>query len=438
MQLYTKILLGMLLGAVGGLLLGDGSPLAIVPTGTAAKVLPFVKPIGQVFLRLIQMVIVPLVFSSLTVGVASLGDLRKLGRVGGRTLALFVGTTAISVMIGLFCARLLRPGEFIDGASRETLLAKFQGAAEAKLQAAAQAPSLVDNILGAIPINPVQALANGDMLAVIFFALVLGIALTMIAEHHSRPVVALLDGIQNAMVVLIDLVMRLAPYGVAAILIEVVATTGLDVLGALLFYGGVVLFGLALHATIVYVPMLRLMARITVRRFVTAMRPALLLAFSTSSSSATMPVTMECAEKNLGVSEGVSSFAIPLGATVHMDGTALYQGVAALFIAQVFDLQLTFADQLGIVLTATLAAIGAAGVPGAGMITLAMVLTTAGIPTMGVALILGIDRLLDMFRTTMNVAGDVVVAACVARSEGEPLEPAPEPALESDPPAVPE
>jgi len=431
-QLYTKILLGMMLGTVAGLVVGQSSPFTLVGPDTTQSVLAFVGPVGKAFLRLIQMVIVPLVFASLTVGVASLGDLRKLGRVGGRTLGLFVVTTAISVSIGLACATLIDPGSFIDDESRATLLAKFGDAAKAKLEAAEQAPTLVDNVLAAIPVNPVAALANGDMLAIIFFALVFGVALTIVDDKYSHPVVAVLDGVQNAMVVLIDLVMRLAPYGVAAIVAEVVATSGLDVLGALLVYGGTVLLGLALHAALVYAPMLRFMARLTVKRFVTAMRPALLLAFSTSSSSAAMPVTMECAEKNLGISNGVSSFAIPLGATVHMDGTALYQGVAALFIAQVFDLDLSVGDQLGIVLTATLAAVGAAGVPGAGMITLAMVLTTAGIPTMGVALILGIDRLLDMFRTTMNVAGDVVVAAVVARSEGEPLEPAPEPALAED------
>jgi Na+/H+-dicarboxylate symporter len=431
-QLYTKILLGMVLGAVAGLVIGQSSPFTLVGPDTTQTVLAFVGPVGKAFLRLIQMVIVPLVFASLTVGVASLGDLRKLGRVGGRTLGLFVITTAVSVTIGLVCATLIDPGSFIDDESRATLLAKFGDAAKAKLEAAEKAPTLVDNVLAAIPVNPVGALANGDMLAIIFFALVFGIALTIVDDQYSRPVVALLDGVQNAMVVLIDLVMRLAPYGVAAIVAEVVATSGLDVLGALLVYGGTVLLALALHTVLVYVPMLRYMARLGVKHFVTAMRPALLLAFSTSSSSAAMPVTMECAEKNLGISNGVSSFSIPLGATVHMDGTALYQGVAALFIAQVFDMNLSVADQVGIVLTATLAAIGAAGVPGAGMITLAMVLTTAGIPTMGVALILGIDRLLDMFRTTVNVAGDVVVAAVVARREGEPLEPAAEPALAED------
>jgi proton glutamate symport protein len=379
----------------------------------------WLKPVGEAFMRLLKLVIVPLVFASLLVGVANLGDLRTLGRVGGRTLAIFLLTTAGAVSLGLVLANLINPGSFIDEAERARLLAEFGGDVGSRATAAANAPSAIDNLLAVIPTNPIQSLATGDMLQIIFFALVLGIALTRLGAEKARPVVTFFDRLQDAMVVIIQAVMAVAPFGVAALVADVLGNSGLSVLKALVVYGGVVVLGLALHTLLIYGGLVRFVARVPLGRFFRAIRPAQLVAFSTSSSSATLPVTLECAEKNLKISNGVSSFVLPLGSTVNMDGTALYQGVAAVFIAQVFQLELSFTAQLTIVLTATLASIGAAGVPGAGMITLALVLTTAGIPELGLALILGIDRLLDMFRTTVNVTGDLAVAAAVARGEGE-------------------
>lgn len=390
-------------------------------SGLGDRLVTALEPVGDAFLRLIKMVIVPLVFSSLLVGVASLGDVRKLGRVGVRTLVLYLATTAIAVTLGLVLAGIIVPGGFIDERARLLLEAQFEQAAGSRLKAAAEAPPLIETVLAVVPTNPFEALVTGDMLQIIFFALLMGIALTLLGDERGKPVVVFFDRVQEAMVVIIHIVMKLAPYGVAALLAGVVATSGFSVLKALLAYSVTVLVGLLIHGVVVYGALVKGLARLPFMGFVRAIRPALLIAFSTSSSSATLPVTMECAERNLGVSNPVASFVIPLGSTVNMDGTALYQGVAALFIAQVFQIELGFGDQVGIVLTATLASIGAAGVPGAGMVTLAMVLTTAGIPTVGVALILGVDRLLDMFRTTINVTGDLAVAAVVARAEGESL-----------------
>jgi Na+/H+-dicarboxylate symporter len=385
-------------------------------------VITWLSPIGALFMRLITMVIVPLVFSSLLVGVASLGDIRKLGRMGGKTLGLYLITTALAVSIGLICAHVVNPGQFVAEEDKAKLQSKFEDKAEDKAKNAAEAPSAVDNLLGVVPKNPVQALTSGNMLQIIFFAVTLGIALTMMGVEESQLIVSFFDKIQQAMVVIIHMVMAVAPFGVAALIAEVVGTSGLSVLGALLIYGLTVLLGLGIHAFFVYGGLVRTFTNLDLRGFLRAIRPAQLLAFSTSSSSATLPVSMECAEEKLGVSNAVSSFVLPLGSTVNMDGTALYQGVAAIFIAQVFNIDLDFSAQLAIVLTATMASIGAAGVPGAGMVTLAMVLTATGIPPVGVALILGMDRILDMFRTAVNVTGDLSVTAVMASSEGEKLE----------------
>ncbi|MCA9561471.1 MAG: dicarboxylate/amino acid:cation symporter, partial [Myxococcales bacterium] len=415
-------------------LTGGGFTLSPMPVSALGdSIVAWAQPIGKLFMRLIKMVIVPLVFASLLVGVASLGDVRKLGRLGGKTLGLYMLTTAVAVTIGLIVAHVFQPGSFIAEADRAALLAQFGSAAEGKSEAAAMAPSAMDNVLAIIPLNPIESLASGNMLQIIFFAVILGVALTMLGEGEGKPVVNFFDRIQNAMIVVIHMVMAIAPYGVAALVAEVVGTSGFSVLKALLVYGLVVVAGLALQATLVYGGLVKVLARMPLIRFMKAIRPAQLIAFSTSSSSAALPVSMECAEENLGVSNSVSSFVLPLGSTVNMDGTALYQGVAAIFIAQVFQMDLTLGDQLSIVLAATMASVGAAGVPGAGMVTLAMVLTAAGIPQVGLALILGMDRLLDMFRTAVNVTGDLAVTSVMAVSEGENLDPLTPEADKADP-----
>jgi Na+/H+-dicarboxylate symporter len=404
----------------GGHYIADHEPISSL----GDTIISLVSPVGSLFMRLIKMVIAPLVFASLLVGIAGLGDVRKLGRMGSKTLALYLGTTAIAVTIGLTVAFIVKPGNFVGAEDRAALSARFESQAGAKVESAAQAPSAIDNVLSIVPENPIAALTdNNQMLQIIFFAIIFGIALTMLKEERSRQLVSFFDTVQHAMIIIIHMVMAVAPFGVAALLAEAIGNSGVSVLASLLVYSGAVILGLLIHATLVYGGLARFAARIPLRKFLVAIRPAQLLAFSTSSSSATLPVTLECAEENLGISEPVASFVLPMGSTVNMVGTALYQGVAAVFIAQVFGFDLTLGAQLGIVFAATAASIGAAGVPGAGMITLAMVLTTAGIPPEGLALILGVDRLLDMFRTAVNVTGDLAVTAVVAVTEGEKLLP---------------
>ena len=388
-------------------------------SGFGDTVVTWLRPIGTAFMRLIKMVIVPLVFASLVVGVASLGDVRKLGRLGAKTLGLYLMTTAIAVTIGLVTAHVINPGSQIGERDRAALQSQFAGDATSKAESAAKAPSTIDNILSIIPTNPVDSLSSGNMLQIIFFAMIFGIALTLLDVGEGRIVVTVLDRVQQAMVLIIHMVMAVAPFGVAALVADVVGQSGISVLLSLLVYGVAVLAGLLIQALLVYGGLVVAIVKLPLMDFLRAVRPAQLIAFSTSSSSATLPVTMECAEENLNISNPVSSFVLPLGSTVNMDGTALYQGVAAIFIAQVFQVDLTLGDQITIVLTATMASIGAAGVPGAGMVTLALVLTATGIPPVGIALILGLDRLLDMFRTAVNVTGDLAVTAVMAKTEGE-------------------
>jgi len=415
-----------------------GNIVRIVPEATSYVGETFIAwtyPVGLVFLRLIKMVIVPLVFASLLCGVASLGDIRKLGRLGAKTLGYFLLTTCLAISIGLAVANVVKPGRFITGPDRARLEQQFQADASAKTKKAAEQPSAVDNLLGIIPDNPVQSMANGKMLQIIFFALFFGVALTLIPEDKSKKIIVVMEAINDTMVMCVHLIMKLAPYGVLALVAKVVGHAGVGVLKALGVYSLVVLAGLAIHAVAVYTTVVRMFGKVSAPDFWRAIRPAQLIAFSTSSSSATLPVTMDCAEKNLGVSHQSVSFVLPLGATVNMDGTALYQGVAAVFIAQVYGWDLTLMDQLTIVLTATMASIGAAGVPGVGMVTLAMVLTAicppGQDPTVGVGLIMGVDRILDMFRTATNVTGDMSATVMVAATEGETLQYSPPSADES-------
>lgn len=377
--------------------------------------------IGRLFLALIKMVVVPLVFFSLVVGVASLGDFRALGRLGGRTIGYFMCTTILALSIGIGLANAIKPGKLLSEADRDSLLSSYGGSVDKTVANAAEAPSMVDQLVGIVPTNPIAALASGNMLQIIFFALMLGVALTMMKVERSKLVVDVFDRLNDAMVMLVHIAMILAPYGVAALLFKVVGSTGLSVLLALAAYGLVVVLGLAIHLFVVYGSVIRMGAKLPIFAFLGAIKEALLVAFSTSSSSATLPVTMEACEDNVNVSNKITSFVLPLGATVNMDGTALYQGVAAIFIAQIYGMDLGFAAQATIVVSATLASVGAAGVPGAGMITLAMVLTSIGVPTEGLALILGVDRLLDMFRTMTNVVGDSAATALMARLEGEDI-----------------
>ncbi|MBI2374691.1 MAG: dicarboxylate/amino acid:cation symporter [Deltaproteobacteria bacterium] len=386
---------------------------------TGRRLVDSTEWIGALFLALIKMVVVPLVFLSLVVGVASLGDLRALGRLGGRTLGYFMLTTLVAIVIGVALAKLVGPGRLLSSSDREALLASYGDNVRTTIASAAKAPSMTEQLIAIVPTNPAAALASGDMLQIIFFALMLGLALTMIEAEKSKLVVDVFSRLNDAVTMLVHLAMKVAPFGVAALLFKVVGTTGLSVLVSLAAYALVVIAGLTIHAFVTYGAVVRFGSRLRFSGFLSSVKDALLVAFSTSSSSATLPVTMEACEQNLGVSPKVASFVLPLGATVNMDGTALYQGVATIFIAQIYGIELGLGEQATVVVSATLASVGAAGVPGAGMITLAMVLTAVGVPTEGLALILGVDRLLDMFRTTVNVAGDCTAAVLMARLEGD-------------------
>ncbi|OQX88086.1 dicarboxylate/amino acid:cation symporter [candidate division KSB1 bacterium 4484_87] len=410
-ELYTKILIGLILGIIFGI--------AANQFGWTHFFTVYIKPFGTAFIRLISMVVVPLVFASLLVGTASLNDIRKLGRIGGKTIFFYLVTTAVAIMIGLILANTFKPGEGLTKETQEQLLQNYSDEAQSKIDSALKKPSLTQTLLDIIPQNPMYSLSNGKMLQIIFFALLLGIALTMIPADRAAPVIKFFEGINDAMIQIVNLIMELAPYGVFALIAAIIGEFGLGILGPLAKYSIVVLVGLILHIILTYNILLKIFTKVRSRDFFRGIRPAQLIAFSSSSSSATLPVTMECVEENLGVSKEISSFVLPLGATINMDGTALYQGVAAVFIAQVFGMDLNITQQLTIVLTATLASIGAAGVPGVGMITLTMVLKTIGVPLEGIALILGVDRILDMCRTVVNISGDSTCATVIASSEGQ-------------------
>lgn len=351
------------------------------------------------------MIIVPLVFASLVTGAASVGDVKKLGRMGGKTMAYYLFTTAIAVTIGIVIAHVINPG---FGLTLPTD-AVYKGK---------EAPALVDVLLGVVPTNPIKALVDGNMLQIIVFAIFIGIGITFVGEK-AKAVQNFFEGFADVMYKITGFIMNLAPYGVFALITPVVAANGPSVLLPLFKVIVAVYLACILHALVVYTFAVKTIGKLSPVQFFKGIIPAQLIAFSTCSSAATLPVTMQNVEENLGVSNDVASFVLPLGATVNMDGSAIYQGVCALFVAQVYGIDLSMGQQLTIVLTGTLASIGAAGVPGAGLIMLTMVLTSVGLPLDAIAIVAGIDRILDMARTTLNITGDASAAVIVAATENE-------------------
>ncbi|MFK7759182.1 MAG: dicarboxylate/amino acid:cation symporter, partial [Phycisphaerales bacterium] len=368
------------------------------------------------FLRGLRFIAVPIVVFSLIVGASSLNDLSKLSRIGGKTIAIYILTTAVSITIGLMFANLFKPGSFVSEETRDSFVAQFGDQANEKISVA-QAPDVWDTVLNIVPKNPFEAIAAGNMLQVVFASLMVGIALTLIKREKAEPVIRFFDAMTDVIIKIVEIVLIIAPYAVFSLIVEQIAALGLDILGSLAVYSLVVVAGLATMMFVVYPVGFKVLGGVSYNRFFKAISPAQLLAFSSASSSATLPVTMECCEQRLGIKEEVSSFVLPIGATINMDGTALYQGVAAVFIAQLYGLDLTISEQLTIVLTATLASIGTAGVPGVGMIMLVIVLQSVNIPLQGIAVILGVDRILDMCRTSCNVTGDCMVCTLVASTE---------------------
>ncbi|PLR70373.1 MULTISPECIES: dicarboxylate/amino acid:cation symporter [Bacillus] len=399
MKLSTKIIIALIAGGIVGLLLNLYSP----DLFETLNIYLF-TPLGKIFLNLINMLVVPIVFFSITLGTAGLGDPKKLGRIGLKTISFFLATTCMALIIGIVFAYIFQPGNV---GTFDTTGAEFE---------AQEAPPVSETLLNIIPTNPIKAFTEGNMLQIITFSVFVGFGLTMLGEK-TRGVLKLFDQGNELMMYLVNLIMRFAPYGTFGLIVSAVGTQGVDAIKAMGLYMGVVLAALIVHTLVTYGGSVYFLAKRSPIEFFKGFAPAMSVAFSTSSSNATLPVSMNVAQKNLKVPESVSSFVQPLGATINMDGTAIMQGVATIFIAQVYGLDLTFTQLVTVVLTAVLASIGTAGVPGVGLIMLAMVLQSVNLPVEGIALIIGIDRLLDMTRTAVNITGDAACAVIVGESE---------------------
>ncbi|MCC9166022.1 dicarboxylate/amino acid:cation symporter [Pontibacter harenae] len=421
LALHWQILIGMALGVLWGFFASS--------VGLVDATIDWIKPFGTIFINLLKLIAVPLVLVSLITGVASLSDISRLSRIGSKTIGIYLMTTVIAVVLGLLLVNTFKPGNAFSAEKREEFKEQFAATTTQRSTDAAsveqQGP--LQPLIDIVPSNIFSSLTNnGAMLQVIFFALLFGIALIMIPPDKAAPVNAFFEGLNLIILKIVDIIMLAAPYGVFALLAGLVVefagdnpSSAVELLLVLGYYCIVVLVGLAFMVFVVYPFLVKTVGKTKYGVFFKGMFPAQMLAFSTSSSAATLPVTMERCEKNLGISREITSFVLPLGATINMDGTSLYQAVAAVFIAQAYGIDLDLSAQLGIVLTATLASIGAAAVPGAGVVMLVIVLQQAGIPIEGIALILAPDRLLDMCRTVVNVTGDATVSMMVAQTEGQ-------------------
>lgn len=422
--LPIQILIGLVLGLLFALL---SVTLGVSPSFTVS----YIKPFGTVFLNSMKMIAIPLIFVSLVVGVTSIEDVTKLSRIGGKTFLTYTITTILAVALGLMIANLVRPGQVISEQTRDRLMTLYTGEAEqhvATAQAIREQGEPLQLFVDLVPENLVASMSkNENLLQVVLVAILLGVALLKIPPRKSRPVVLFFEGLNDAIIELIRFIMKLAPIGVfalvASLLVEVAGDNNpneiFGILYALLWYVATVVFGLALMTFAVYPIILKLFSKMGYMHFFKGIYPAQLVAFTTSSSAATLPVTMERVERHLGISEEISSFVLPLGATVNMDGTALYQGVSIVFIAQALGLDLSVTAQLVIVTNVVISSIGVAGVPGGAMVTTMVLLQSLGIPAAGIALILAPDRILDMCRTVTNITGDAVVAVIIASSEEE-------------------
>ena len=401
-SLTVRILIGMAAGLFFGLALNFAGVSGVVQDWIVGG---FLYAGGEIFLATLKLLVVPLVLVSLVCGTASINDIAKLGRVGGKTLGLYLVTTAIAITLALVAAVIFEPGE---GFALSTSLA----------YEASEPPSLIETIVALFPTNPVKAMAEGNMLQIIVFAGFLGLAIATSGAPGQR-VLAVFQDLNEVIMRLVMILMAFAPYGVFCLIAKVFAAQGFSAIAPLARYFVLVLCVLVVHATFTYSLMLRSLARLDPVRFFRKMRDPLVLAFSTASSGATLPVTLRTVERRLGVDNSIASFTVPLGATINMDGTAIMQGVATVFIAQAYGVEIGWTGYLMVVLTATLASIGTAGVPGVGLVMLAMVLRQVNLPVEGIGIIIGVDRLLDMVRTAVNVSGDAAVSCVVARSEGQ-------------------
>ncbi|MHC4059986.1 MAG: dicarboxylate/amino acid:cation symporter [Planctomycetota bacterium] len=395
LKMHNQILIAIVAGVAVGLLLGDKAE--------------HIKIVGDMFIGLLKMIIIPLILASMVAGIVSIGNFRSLGRIGLRTFIYYAATTILAVLVGLLLVNLIRPGAGADIAAEQ--------AVDLSEREAAPGTSIAKDI---IPENPFEAMAEGKVLAVIFFALVLGVAISSVGEK-GKSLAAFFESFNAVMMKITGWIMRLAPFGVFALMAHTVGTLGLGVMRPLAVYMVTVIVGLGFHAIVTLPALLFVFGRYSPVRFIKDVFSAVATAFSTASSAATLPITMECVEENAGVSNKVASFVLPLGATVNMDGTALYEAVAAMFIAQAYGISLTLGQQLIVMLTATLASIGAAAIPSAGLVTMVIVLKAVNLPLEGIGMILAVDRVLDMLRTAVNVWGDACGTVVVARLEAEQL-----------------
>jgi len=404
LSLTAKIFIGLVSGLVFGILLSYFGPSYLRDEIIINGVL---KLAGGLFVRSIKMLVVPLVFISLVCGACAIGDIKKLGRIGVKIIVIYTATTALAVALALAVGLMINPGAGLD---LSKLVKKEATFSETK--------PVIDTLLDIIPENPAAALARGEMLQVIFFALLAGLAMALLGPK-AQAAVELFNQLNEIVMKMVMLVMLFAPYGVFALISKTFATAGIDAVIPIFKFVAGTIFVMLLHVLIVYGGMVRFIARLSFIKFIRKTLSVIEVAFSTSSSNATLPFTIDAAVNKIGISKNTASFTLPLGATVNMDGTAIMQGVAAIFIAQVYMIDLGLSAYLKIILTAALASIGTAGVPGVGMITLSMVLQSVGLPLEGIALIIGVDRIIDMFRTTVNVLGDIACTLVVARSEKE-------------------
>jgi DAACS family dicarboxylate/amino acid:cation (Na+ or H+) symporter len=415
MKLHTKIGLGLVLGAfIGGLcnaLFADHPWLVFVSDNV-------MFPVGQIFLRMLFMTVVPIVFTSIALGVAGIGDMKTLGRLGGRTFGYFAMSTLIAAVIGLTLVNTIKPGSGLPEQTRNELMEKFSGGAEGML--ASGPPDFgINTFVNIVPRNPVAAAADMDMLALIFFALIFGAALTIIPRERAQPVIDVLQGIGDAVIAIINWAMKLAPYGVFGLVFVITSRFGWSILAQLGMYVLVVIIGLVLHATIGISGLVKIFGKMNPLTFWRSIPAPIITAFSTSSSMATLPTSIATAEKQLDVQPKIAGFVLPLGATMNMNGTSLYEGITVLFLAQVFGVDLSIGSQIIVVILAVLTAIGAAGVPGGSLPLMMLVMATVGVPPEGIAIILGVDRILDMSRTTLNVCGDISASVYVDRIDRE-------------------
>ena len=415
MKLHTKILLGLLIGAVLGVsanvFLGGKSPIVEGVNHYVAG------PAGQIFLRLLFMIVVPLVFASISLGVAGLGDLKRVGRVGAKAIGYFLASTALAATLGLIIVSAVRPGERIPEATRISLMETYSTDANSKVQAAATSEFGIQTLVNIVPRNPIKAAVDLDMLGIIFFGMIFGAALTMIRPEKAKPMLAVLEALNDIVIKIVEMAMRVAPVGVAALIFGVTSRFGFDVVRLLGWYVMVVLGSLLLHVLINISAIIRFLVGMSPWRFFSRIRGALVTAFSTSSSSATLPTAIATAENNLGIPKQIAGFVLPLGSTMCMNGTALFEGITVITLAQAFGVHLGFGQMIAVMVMSVITAVGAAGVPGGSIPLLVGVLTMFGVPAEGIAIVLGVDRILDMSRTTVNVCGDLSATAWVARAE---------------------